>query len=47
MTTTELQLENELVDKLEDLKYKYRADIKDKAALEQNFRKQEGVNYFV
>ena len=40
MTTSERQLENEILDKLVDLKYAYRADIRDKAALEKNFREQ-------
>ena len=40
MTTSERQLENEIVAKLVNLKYAYRADIKDRAALEQNFREQ-------
>ena len=38
MTTKENQIEKDLIDKLEDLKYKYRPEIRDKAALEQNFR---------
>lgn len=38
MTTTENQIERDLISKLEDLKYTYRPDIRDRAALEQNFR---------
>jgi type I site-specific deoxyribonuclease, hsdR family len=38
MTTTENQIEQDLISKLEDLKYTYRPDIRDRAALEQNFR---------
>lgn len=38
MTTTESQIEQDLISKLEDLKYTYRPDIRDRAALEQNFR---------
>jgi type I restriction enzyme R subunit len=40
MTTSERQLEDEIVGKLVDLKYVYRSDIRDRAALEQNFREQ-------
>lgn len=36
--TTEQQIEQRLISKLQDLKYSYRPDIRDKAALEQNFR---------
>jgi type I restriction enzyme R subunit len=39
MTTTENQIERDLISKLEDLKYTYRPDIRDRAALEHNFRK--------
>lgn len=35
--TKEVQIEQNLIDKLGDLKYTYREDIRDKAALEQNF----------
>lgn len=38
MTTTENQIEQDLISKLEDLKYAPRPDIRDRAALEQNFR---------
>ena len=38
MTSSERQLEEQLVQKLGDLKYDYRADIRDRAALEKNFR---------
>ncbi|NLP61221.1 type I restriction endonuclease subunit R [Paraburkholderia sacchari] len=38
MTTTENQIELELIAKLDDLKYIYRPDIRDRAALEANFR---------
>ncbi|MXN74297.1 HsdR family type I site-specific deoxyribonuclease [Burkholderia sp. 4701] len=38
MTTTENQIERELIAKLGDLKYVYRPDIRDRAALEANFR---------
>jgi type I restriction enzyme R subunit len=38
MMTTENQIERDLISKLEDLKYTYRPDIRDRAALEQNFR---------
>ncbi|MFQ5472648.1 MAG: type I restriction endonuclease subunit R, partial [Dehalococcoidia bacterium] len=39
MTTPERQLEETLIAKLGDLKYVYRGDIRDRAALEGNFRK--------
>jgi type I restriction enzyme R subunit len=38
--TTENQIEKSLIAKLEDLKYTHRPDIRDKAALEQNFRQK-------
>lgn len=45
MTTAESQIEQSLIAKLGDLKYTYRDDIRDKAALEQNFRhKFEALN---
>lgn len=45
MTTTENQIEQDLISKLEDLKYTYRSDIRDRAALEQNFRQHfEALN---
>ncbi len=45
MTTTENQIERELIFKLEDLKYTYRPDIRDRAALEKNFRQHfEALN---
>lgn len=34
----EKQIENNFIEKLKELKYTYREDIKDKAALEENFR---------
>lgn len=36
----EEQIERELIDKLQDLKYVYRDDINDRASLEQNFRQK-------
>jgi len=43
--TKEQQIEQALIAKLGDLKYTYREDIRDKAALEQNFRdKFEALN---
>lgn len=43
--TKEQQIENELIERLKDLKYTYRQDIRDKNALEQNFRvKFEALN---
>ncbi|WP_028835537.1 MULTISPECIES: type I restriction endonuclease subunit R [unclassified Pseudoalteromonas] len=42
----EQQIEDALITKLQDLKYTYRPDIRDKAALEENFRKKfEALNY--
>lgn len=38
--TKEQQIENELIDRLKDLKYTYRKDIRDKNTLEQNFREK-------
>ena len=46
MTTPERQLEDHLIEKLRGLKYEYRADIRDRAALEQNFREKfERLNH--
>jgi len=43
---TESTIEDELLKKLQDLKYCYRPDIRDKATLEQNFRaKFEALNH--
>lgn len=45
MTTTENQIELDLINKLSDLKYTPRPDIRDRAALEANFRtKFEALN---
>jgi len=45
MTTTENQIEQDLISKLEDLKYTSRPDIRDRAALEHNFRQHfEALN---
>ena len=45
MITPERDLEESLVTKLRDLKYEYRADIRDRATLEANFRKKfEALN---
>src|SRR4051812_33616693 len=40
MTSAERQLEEELVAKLVGLKYQHRADIRDRATLEKNFREK-------
>ena len=40
MSTFEQQLEDRLVEKLRNLNYRYRPDIRDRAALEQNFREK-------
>jgi type I restriction enzyme R subunit len=43
--TTESQIEQELIAKLSELKYTYRSDIRDRAALEANFREKfEALN---
>ena len=45
LTTAETQIEDNLIKKLEQLKYVYRSDIRDRAALEVNFRQQfEALN---
>ncbi|MBL4941885.1 MAG: type I restriction endonuclease subunit R [Colwellia sp.] len=45
MTTKEQQIEKSLIGKLQDLKYTYRPDIRDKNSLEQNFREKfEALN---
>lgn len=45
MSTTENQIELDLIAKLDDLKYTYRPDIRDRAALEANFREKfEALN---
>jgi len=45
MTTCEQHIESDLLAKLVELKYRYRSDIKDRAALEANFRsKFEALN---
>src|SRR5581483_898163 len=40
MISPERQLEQSLIEKLLDLKYEHRTDIRDRAALEQNFREK-------
>ncbi|MEF3076111.1 type I restriction endonuclease subunit R [Methylobacter sp. Wu1] len=40
MTTKENQIEQSLINKLTDLKYTHRSNIRDREALEQNFRKK-------
>ncbi len=43
--TTENQIERDLIAKLEDLKYTYRPDIRDRAEIEKNFREKfEALN---
>jgi type I restriction enzyme R subunit len=45
MTTPERQLEEQFIEKLRSLKYEYRPDIRDRAALERNFREKfESLN---
>ena len=45
MTTTENQIENDLIAKLAELKYTHRPDIRDSDALEKNFREKfEALN---
>ena len=38
--TKEQQIEQALITRLEDLKYTYRPDIRDRETLEQNFREK-------
>ena len=46
MTTPERQLEDHFIEKLRGLKYEYRPDIRDRAALEKNFREKfDGLNH--
>ena len=40
MMSTERELEDQLVAKLQELKFTHRADIRDRAALEANFRQK-------
>ena len=40
MSTPESKLEDALIEKLRDLKYEYRTDIRDRATLETNFREK-------
>ncbi len=40
MVPTEQQFENQLIEKLCDLKYVYRGDIRDRNSLEKNFREK-------
>jgi type I restriction enzyme R subunit len=40
MTSSERQIEEQLLQRLRDLKYDHRADIRDRAALESNFREK-------
>lgn len=43
--TLEHQLEEKLIEKLRSLKYEYRADIRDRATMEKNFREKfEALN---
>jgi len=45
MTTNENRIEQDLIEKLKELKYTYRPDIRDRAALERNFREKfESLN---
>ena len=44
--SSEQQLEERFIQKLLSLKYEYRADIRDRAALEKNFREKfEALNH--
>ena len=46
MTKPERQLEDRLIEKLCGLKYEYREEIRDRTALEQNFREKfEALNH--
>jgi type I restriction enzyme, R subunit len=43
--TKETQIEEALIEKLSVLKYKYRSNIRDRAALKRNFREKFSSNY--
>ncbi|CAG0989275.1 Type-1 restriction enzyme R protein [Phycisphaerales bacterium] len=46
MTSTERELEDQLIAKLQELKFAHRSDIRDRAALERNFREKfEALNH--
>ncbi|WP_202932348.1 type I restriction endonuclease subunit R [Vreelandella alkaliphila] len=46
MSSKESEIEQHLIKKLDELKYTYRPDIRDRASLEQNFRQKfEALNY--
>lgn len=46
MSLKENNIEQKLIEKLEELKYTYRPDIRDKVTLEQNFREKfESLNH--
>ena len=46
MIQSEAQLEQQFLDKLQELKYTYRSDIRDLDALEKNFRQKfERLNF--
>ncbi|WFE71036.1 type I restriction endonuclease subunit R [Halomonas sp. M1] len=46
MSSKESEIEQHLIKKLDELKYTYRPDIRDKVSLEQNFRQKfEALNY--
>ncbi len=46
MQTKESHIEDNLISRLQDLKYTYRQDIRDRASLDQNFREKfEALNY--
>ena len=40
MSNNEAKIEHALIEKLSDLKYAHRADIRDRDALERNFREK-------
>ena len=51
MTSSERILEQELISKLQELKYSYRGDIRNRSTLEANFREKfeqlNHVNWFI
>ena len=45
--TNESQIEQAFINKLQELKYTYRQDIRDLAALKQNFREKFEARFIV
>jgi hypothetical protein len=47
MTTTEGQIETQLIEKLAELKYEIRGDIRDRDGLVKNFREKVGLSALI